>query len=298
MPVHWTYDDFDAKDDLYQGDILEPSDALRGVLQTVHPHFLDPKYTAFLVITQSCDLVFRRGKCTTQYVNIAVIRPLEAMLHDLLTVTCKAIGSGVYTKETKGVARQMLERLFNQNEQSLGLFYLHPDRSTAIDIPSISLLRVNVTLGVDHYPVLMEARRGRLSAEFRSKLGWLLGNLYSRVGTQDWYENAERSEMLNGLIKQYLDTAQESYEPVWVPESWVTAARESGIPLDSFERDKILTALQAHKPPSAKDQVVLQTIRVLRNVMPNIEDELLQKFRNRLSNDSLFSKAIRVAKTE
>ena len=298
MPVHWTYDDFGPEDDLFQGDILEPTDKLRKILHTVHPHFLDPKYTSFLLITQSCDLAVRKGKYSTQYLSIAVIRPLEVMLHDFVSVVCRTVGNGVYTKETKGAARQLLERLFNQNEQSLGLFYLHPDRFSGIDIPSVSLLRVSVTLRVDHYPVLKEARRGRLSSEFRSKLGWLVGNLYSRIGTQDWNEDPQRIEMLSGLIKQFLDSAQESYEPIWVPESWVTAAKEAGVKLDELDRDKILATLEACKPPSAKDQAVEHTLRVLREVMPRIDDESLQKFRNRLSNDSLFAKALRIAKSE
>lgn len=298
MPEHWTYDAFGPDDDLLQGDILEPTDDLRKILQKVHPHFLDPKYTSFLLITQSCDLVVRKGKYSTQYLNIVVIRPLEAMLHDFLSVVCRTVGNGVYTKETKGAARQLLERLFNQNEQSLGLFYLHQDRFSGIDTPSVSLLRVSVTLRVGHYPVLKEARRGRLSSEFRSKLGWLVGNLYSRIGTQDWNEDPHRTKMLSGWIKQFLDTAQESYEPIWVPESWVTAAEEAGVKLDELDRDTILTTLEACKPPSAKDQAVEHALSVLREVVPHIDDESLQKFRNRLSNDSLFAKALRIAKSE
>lgn len=155
-----------------------------------------------------------------------------------------------------------------------------------------------MTLRVNHYPVLKETRRGRLSSEFRSKLGWLVGNLYSRIGTQDWNEDPQRIEMLRGLIRQFLDTAQESYEPIWVPESWVTGARDAGVNLDELDRDKVLEALQAWKPPSAKDQAVDHTLRVLREVMPRIDDESLQKFRNRLSNDSLYAKTLRIGKSE
>jgi len=298
MPEHWTYDAFGPDEDLLQGDILEPTDDLRKILQKVHPNFLDPKYTSFLLITQSCDLVVRKGKYSTQYLNIAVIRPLETMLHDFLSVVCRTLGKGVYTKETKGAARQLLERLFNQNEQSLGLFYLHHDRFSGIDTPSVSLLRVSVTLRVGHYPVLKDARRGRLSSEFRSKLGWLVGNLYSRIGTKDWNEDPHRIKMLSGLIKQFLDTAQESYEPIWVPESWVAAAEEAGVKLDELDRDTVLSTIEACKPPSAKDQAVEHALSVLREVVPHIDDESLQKFRNRLSNDSLFAKALRIAKSE
>jgi len=298
MPLHWTYDDFRPEEDLLQGDILEPTDKLRRVLQEVHPHFLDPKYTSFLLITQSCDLAVRKGKYSTQYLNIAVIRPLEAVIHNLLSVACRTVGNGVYTKETKGAASQLLERLFNQNEQSLGLFYLHPDRSSGIDIPSVCLIRVGVTLRVDHYPILKEARRGRLSSEFRSKLGWLVGNLYSRIGTQDWYETQERAKELKVLIKQFLGDIQGSHGPIWVPESWVMAASEKGIQVGKLERDSILPTLEANKPISAKDQVVEHTVRVLQDVLQPIDDELLKKFRNRLANDPLFAKALRLAKSE
>ena len=298
MPAHWTYDAFQRDDDLFQGDILEPTDEVRSVFKDVHPHFLDPKYTAFLLITQSCDLVVRKGKCNTQYLSIAVIRPLEAVIHDLLSIVCRTAGTGVYFKETKGAGRQLLERLFNQNEQSLGLFYLHPDVSAGIAIPSISLLRVSVTLRVDHYQILKEARRGRLSSEFRSKLGWLVGNLYSRIGTQDWFENSERNKALNILIKQFLDAEEEAYGLLWVPENWVKAANEKGVQLEKLDRDQIGPVLEAHKPPSAKSQVIDNAIRVLKDVMPPIDDATLQRFRNRLSNDSLLAKAVRSAKFE
>jgi hypothetical protein len=60
MPAHWTYEDFRDDSDLFQGDILEPTEDLRSILGQVHPHFLHPKYTGFLLITQSCDLVRRK----------------------------------------------------------------------------------------------------------------------------------------------------------------------------------------------------------------------------------------------
>jgi len=151
---------------------------------------------------------------------------------------------------------------------------------------------------VDHYPILKEARRGRLSSEFRSKLGWLVGNLYSRIGTQDWYETQERAKELKVLIKQFLGDIQGSHGPIWVPESWVTAASEKGIQVSKLERDSILPTLEANKPISAKDQVVEHTVRVLQDVLQPIDDELLKKFRNRLANDRLFAKALRLAKSE
>lgn len=242
MPPHWTYETFEPDGDLMRGDILKPTEALRLVLQQVRLHFLDPKYTAFLLLTQSCDLVVRKGRHNTQYLNIAVIRPLEAVLDDLLRCVCQSVAQGVYLQETKGNARQLFERIFNQNEQALGRFYLHADDGAGVLEPSVCLLKVAVTLRVEHYNVLQEASRGRLAAEFRSNLGWLVGNLYSRVGTQDWSEPPERRKDLKWLIKEWLDVGDGPYGPLWVPETWVVAAIENRLRNDKLFAKAIRSA--------------------------------------------------------
>lgn len=298
MPNHWTYEAFDPKSDLLQGDIVEPTENLRSILREVHPHFLDPKYTAFLLVTQSCDLAVRKDRCNTRYLNIAVVRPIEAVLHDFLTHVCRPVVEGVYLQETKAEAYRLLERLFNQNEQALGLFYFHPDVEAGIAVPSVSLLRVTVTLRVEHYDLLRQGRRGRLCAEFRSKLGWLVGNLYSRIGTQDWSEPPERSKDLERLVKQYLDAGEPPDGPEWVPETWVSAAKEHGVKFEQLGRDDAITILRENKPPPAKDQMIHRMLQVLKEVVPAIDDNALTRIKNRLGNDSLFAKAVRNAKVE
>lgn len=298
MPNHWTYEGFTAGDDLLQGDILEPIEALRSVFQRVHPHFLDPKYTAFMLATQSCDMAMRGGRCGTKYLSIAVVRPLEAVLHDLLSHVCGHVADGVYLQETKGEAHRLLTRLFNQNEQALGLFYLHPDLDAGIAVASVALLRVTVTLRVEHYPVLRQARRGRLGAEFRDKLGWLIGNLYSRIGTQDWSEPPERKVEVGKLVQQCVDAGEAVCGPVWVPKAWVAAAKDHGVPVENLQREQILSTLEAHKPPEAKAAIIHNALRVLRGVLPQIDDETLRRLRTRLENDPLFATAIRDAKSE
>lgn len=297
MPAHWTYETVSSESDLCQGDILAPTEGLRSVFQQVHPHFLDPKYTSFLIITQSCDLVIRKGQIDTKYISIAVVRPLEAVLHDCLSIVCKPVAEGVYLKETKGEAFRLLERVFNQNEQALGLFYLHADSEGGIDIPSVALLRVAVTLRADHYPILRSARRGRLSSEFRSKLGWLIGNLYARIGTQDWSDSEERKRELEKLIRQYIDEG-EDYAPLWVPNAWVAAAKEKGIDVNKLSKDACVTTLEKYKPPAAKDLAVEHVQRIIREILTNIDDESLRRIRNRLINDQYFSKAFKTAKHE
>ncbi|NLE61801.1 MAG: hypothetical protein GX616_25885 [Planctomycetes bacterium] len=298
MPMHWTYESFSPQDDLRQGDLLEPAEELRTVFKEVHQHFLDPKYTAFLVTTQSCDLVVRRGRCGTRYINVAVVRPIEALLHSLLSDVCRPVVEGVYLRESKVEANRLMARLFNQNEQALGLFYLHPDVEAGITVPSVALLRVSVALRYEHYDVLKQARRGRISTEFRSKLGWLVGNLYSRIGTQDWTEPKERERELDQLIKDFLEVQDPDRGPVWVPETWVNAAKASGVAVDELPKEALLRSLETSKPPTAKESAIQETVRVIKEVVPDLADDLLTRIQNRLSNDQLFAKALRSAKTE
>ncbi len=60
MALHWTYCTFEPDSDLQQGDILSRTDELLTVLKNVHSYFCDERYLAFIVVTQSCDLVRRK----------------------------------------------------------------------------------------------------------------------------------------------------------------------------------------------------------------------------------------------
>ena len=63
-------------------------------------------------------------------------------------------------------------------------------------------------------------------------MGWLVGNLYSRVGTPDWadYEGDKRKDT---LVKEYLDDAIP--EDSWVPDSWIKSAVAEGVDLISLQ---------------------------------------------------------------
>ena len=167
-PAHWTYEDCADHPDLAQGDIIKATEQVKSVLKEVHPDFLDGKYSAFLVLTQTCDLVRRGGgNCASRYINLAVVRPLVAVLTTRLDQTCRPVKlgdvcvKGLYLTEKKLKARQLVTRILNQNEQKLGLFYLHPDVSVHIAQPSVALLQVSIALRArEHYTALVEARTG------------------------------------------------------------------------------------------------------------------------------------------
>lgn len=310
MPSHWTYEPFEPSDDLRQGDILEVSPGLIDLFGKYHKHFCDPKYIGYIVLTQSCDLVRRKGCCSARYVSLAVVRQLEEVLDNLLETVCKKVIPGVYCAETKAKANELLARILNQNEQALGLFYLHPDADAGIAVASVALLRVSVAFRTEHYAALLEARRGRMTAEFRNKLGWLVGNLYSRIGTTDWHEQ-EGEKRLKEMIRQLLDPQCSGQAPLWIPEPQITEALHHQVNLDTLTKDTIEDALQAHKPKVPADIAAERVIEVVRDVVwpatsspsgpvvsandpERVDPEiLLTQIANRLRNDHTFRETFR-----
>ncbi len=270
MASHWTYEDIAQTDqDLRQGDILFPTDNLRQVLGQLHPHFCDPKYVGFMVITQCCDLVRRRHgearRCSTDHISLSVIRDFDTVIETFLDGVCDRVSAGVYFQRSKAVAHNLIMRILNQNEQALGLFYLHNDLdATGISENAVALLRVTVSLRArDNYGILQEARRCSLHAAFRNKVGWIAGNLYSRVGTPDWSEQENGDSQLKELIGTLLNCEQYA----WVHESSVRAARDKGVSFENLSREMILDALEENKPEPLKDQIA--------NEAGNVAEQLL-----------------------
>lgn len=258
MPTHWTYADCVPESDLAQGDIIRRTPELLDVLRQAHSHFCDEKYVAFAVLSQSCDLVRRRGPCKTRYITLAVVRELDKALAPVLDEFCGTGVPGVLAEEFRHVADQLISRIVNQNEQALGLFYLHPDADLGIAAPSLIMLRVSIALRRDHYDLLIRSRAGRISNEFSAKLGWLAGNLFSRVATSDWDDNTPQKPM-EELVAQLISATAEFGDGSWVPKRWVEGALAAGAPPDVRNFKNAREAFLQHAPPQpveiVKDRV-------------------------------------------
>ena len=252
VPTHWTYTTFNHEDGLYQGDIVA-REPLLEVLNDVHEHFCDPKYLAFIVLTQTCDLVVRKKfACKAKHICLAVIRPLSALMPGLLEEMCNSPRAGVFSKDRREEAEQFMHRVLNQNEQSHGWVYLHPDGDVGIGEPAVAMLRISISLRAkEHYEVIRKARCGRLDTEYRNKLGWLKGNLYSRIDTTDWGEKDSGDAEERAIIKDLLDAPIGGRPPLWVPSVWIEEAKKKKVLLRDCPPDQIDKILRenAPKPP-------------------------------------------------
>jgi len=298
MNLHWTYNTCKNEDPLRQGDIIERTNPLLELFEEVHPHFCNPKYLAFLVITQSCDLVLRKDKCEARYINLAVIRSLEEMLDTFLEKYCNKAIDGVYLSESKLDAKKLLWRIFNQNEQNLGIFYLHPHEEVKLAVPSVALLRVSVSFRSQHYDVIRKARCGCLDAEFRNKLGWLVGNIFSRIGTPDWSDHEGGKKQLENLVKQMLNDEINPNAPLWIKKTWKDAAEQKGVNLKTIPRDKIVPTLTRYKPEEPIEEAIKHIITTIEEVMPHTSQENIKKIKNRLNNNTLLRATFRRAAQE
>lgn len=286
-PTHWTYQQVDPRNsDLFQGDIISRTDALDEVIGAVHPHFSDPKYyIAFVLITQTCDLVVRGGECKTKHISLAVIRALDDLVLELLQELCGTTYNKVFDLGSRFQAKQLLEKILNQNEQAQGMFYFHPDADVGIAVPSVALPRVSIAFRAQHYAMLKEARSGRLSTEFRNKLGWLTGNLYSRVDTPDWSDSEGGKERAERIVEDLLDREGEN---VWVPSSWIAVARQKRLDLNALSSDDVRRTLHEHAPKPPLEVVTGRVQALSGQLAVQFADKQFDALLDRVSSDRAY----------
>jgi len=286
MPTHWTYAEFTEECDLWQGDILSPTPELRSVFDEVHPHFSDNKYLAFMIITQTCDLVRRNDQCSAKYINVAVVRSLSQVLPSLIDTVCASLSSLVYSEEHRNRVHDLLARIFNQNEQKHGLFYLYPDGDIGIGEGAVAFLRVSVAFRCQHYELMRKSRSGRLKEPFAHKLGWLVGNLYSRVGTQDWDQ-----KKLNDLIGEYIGE-ENDLGIRWIDRYLARTLEKELTRNATLAREEVL-ARASREVKRPKDLGVDRVVALVKSEFPDLDATAIERLRTALQNDPELSTVFR-----
>jgi len=276
MEPHFTYT-LPEGADLRQGDVLVRSQVLEAALGSAGQQALDSQYVAYLVTTQSCDLVRRKGaKPSASHVGLAPVLPLEIVLRSLFDSVAEPIHDGVYAEEDRHKVEGLLDRIFNQNEQHLGLFYLHEDEQVGLSMPCLAMLRRQFSVEAQCYEALLAGRRGALIPEFRAKLGWLIGFLYARAATPDW-----SAKELSELRRRWL-RAHDEYVPQWVPRAWARAAMKAGIELTG-DASEVVATLQAFRPQDSRS--IAQVLAARLKAVGAAGDISEQKLLGRLTND-------------
>ena len=277
MSLHWTYEAISSKeDDLRQGDIIILEDGLRVLLEAESLTLPSPSPLGFLVVSQCCDLARRSGaKCNTSHIALAPVYDLEARLEEFLDKVCERILPRIYTYKSKLEAKFLVERILNQNETSLSLFYLHRDAKCGIPDYWVAILREIYTIPAASYASLVTFRQGRLSAQFRNKLGYMVGNLYSRVGTTDWSETSARKAEFNELQKRFLNVG----EPLWVRPDTERDARQKFGELSSLSQQELRKKLTECEKSLGK-----RIAEIAKTLIEDILDRFCSKVAKDVSN--------------
>jgi len=301
--MHFTYSDPNSESknnvDLSQGDILRRTPELDAILKEYHPYYeqnIHNKY--FIVLTQTCDLVRRSGiHCKSKYIAIAPVRSLTLVVKKKIeSYKDKKINFDipVCSDKFEKLIENFLKKLFNNNETEY--FYLHEDKSLQFPESCCVFLRLSISIKAkENYKTCMMARTLGLNESFRDKLGWVLGQIYSRVGTQDW----ERNKLEEMLKKQLADAA------VWVPDKQIKELRKT---YDVWKEDNTDQTLdqnsfnQMRKSLKSKKTSVMEIISEELSLSPKIVNLLedgtlerkdLKKIINRLDSHPLLASFLR-----
>lgn len=216
--MHFTYKP-ELTPSLRQGDVLRRTPELLSVLEEYHPHYAEERYTHFQILTQTCDLVLgRRGPhCKARYITIAAIRSISDAINKVIDDKADNIvvfdGDRYASTEYLYELKSFVIKLFNNNEHEYFFLKAAPEQGLGDD--SCAFLRLSVALRADeHYQKCLDAKILELSEVFQAKLGWSVGNLYSRVGTDDYIDGAKISKnQLDKLARKMLDNYVN-----WVPQ--------------------------------------------------------------------------------
>ena len=286
--MHWTYKDpTDAE--LEQGDIIFPSDYFkRDVLAKYHPYYgTHPHNDLYIVLTQSCDLVRRDGPCKSPYITLAPIRPLRTIIerefnHQLKNL--KPNGQPYGSTWVKDSFADFLTKLFNNNDSQY--FYLKQQQDKQIAEDMCAVVALAISIKTVHYDECLKARVLQLDDTFQAKLGWLVGQRFSRVGTKDW-PIEELEKRVNEVI---------SNTAVWIDDEKVgkvskeiskLEAQDPSTVIDGRQLQTILNSL-----PAKKEEAISAVFEVFIREGLLTADRDTRKFelRKKLRSDAEFSK--------
>ncbi len=285
-------------DALHQGDVLRKTPELAVALAQAHAYYAEaPDYTHFMVLTQSCDLV-GRGKQPprARYITLAAGRPLGVYILRLLEKNKHSLDFPIpiFKKRIERSAWQSLERLLHNTED--GFFFLRAGSHPNVDADVCVFLPLSVALRVDHYQTCVSAKIAQLDHVFQAKVGWLTGNIYSRVGTPDLEEKENNAEEVKSAF--FEDVLFK--ESAWLTDDqWKILKGQITQWKENYKDEEItkdaLEALIAQIPESI-DMVAQRAIDLLfLNNLLRDEPVVKEKAINILRNDKPFRRLIKNA---
>ncbi len=180
------------KDNLHQGDILENKGNLKEAVSQAHSYYAEAEdYTHFMVLSQSCDLVRRKGKCKSNYITIAAIRPFNLAFSRFVEKTAFSnldFPIPILDESRRQEVKFKLERFVNNTVEDDGFFFISKYWNDIFEQDLCAFLQLSISLRECHYDACLEHKVAQVEDIFAAKVGWIAGNLFSRVAITDLSE--------------------------------------------------------------------------------------------------------------
>jgi len=167
-------------------------------------------------------------------------------------------------------------------------FYLHDEPSLGLTEKACAFLRLSIAIKADlHYLKCLGSRMLSLQDVYQAKLGWLVGNMYSRVGVEDWVPRYVTKEEFKKIVRNLVDGACK-----WVESGKLIQARSliNDERIVSSVRDELRGHIDSVEVVSARTAIIASVVEELAglNLFENeaVKDQAIR----RISNNEIFKK--------
>jgi hypothetical protein len=192
---------------------------------------------------------------------LAAVRPLDNVLQREAARYQKSPihRKGCICPETKrDYLYQFLVRLLNNNHPEY--FFLYEDASLGLSETCCAFIRLSIAIRAnEHYDKCLGAKFLELKESFRAKLGWLAGNLYSRIGTEDWTPENRTKKAFKKMVEDILDRNLFFFDHSVIE---TLQKKFKDVDQESLNQESILKAAKAVKIPAKKEKLNLVAERV------------------------------------
>ncbi|RUR21903.1 hypothetical protein [Legionella qingyii] len=209
----YIYGSIEDNSRLRQGDIILLKGELRKKFKKFFYGIVKPHQKRYiLILSQCCDLYQDDARnCKIEHITVCVLSDFNRYLERLINECSLPLFNSRILSEDEYENLFMKLYKFINNSDPKNYFFLPKGNLFGDD--KVAILSVNYPLRIDNYDLLLKNRIGTLSPEFKSKLGFVLGKLYSRAATRDLNDEKD-------LVKSFIENklAELSVHRVMTPQ--------------------------------------------------------------------------------
>lgn len=254
---------------LLQGDVLKVQGQFNNYFKQFYPEvsFLDHEDQYVMVLTQSCDLVkSHKRKPKVSHVNVCLIRTLRSLVRALISEEIKPLsiaGNNILEREANDQLKDKISKLLNNSDQKLNFFL--PMQSPFTE-DMVAMIPLSFSFRIEHYDLLTQNKVLTLKPEFQAKVGYIISELYGRVGTPDlsdfgWNDKNVRDH-INALLHDLnLIQVPDSGFLRYIKENWNDGSASIHELIEKCDAKNIADSFQSIKN-ELKQNVKTQLIRL------------------------------------